>query len=72
MQFLKLKDVTVRLNSIVAYGGMKIPQTMQTPEFSAISIWLAEGKEPIVATYELETERDTDLAALDNAFGLLQ
>ena len=72
MQFIKLKDVTVRIGSVVAYGGMKIPQTMQTPEFSAISIWLAEGKEPIVATYELESERDADLVLLDNAFGLLQ
>ena len=68
--FIKLKDVTIRSESIVAFGEMKIPQTMQTPEFFAISVWLAEGKEPIVATYESEEERDADFEIINVAFKL--
>ncbi len=68
MKFIKLKDVTIRAESVVAYGEMKIPQTLQTPEFFALSVWLKDGKEPIVATYESEEERDADMEALNNEF----
>ena len=66
MNFLKLKDVTVRADAVVAYGGVTIPGTLQTPEFFAISIWIANAKEPIVATYISEEERNVDLEIIDN------
>lgn len=66
MNFLKLKDVTVRADAVVAYGGMTIPGTLQTPEFFAISIWIDNAKEPIVTTYISEEERNADLETIDN------
>jgi len=68
MKFIKLKDVTIRADAILAYGEMKIPQTLQTPEFFALSVWLKDNREPIVATYESEKERDADKEMLDAEF----
>jgi hypothetical protein len=60
-KFVELKDVTVDARSIVAYGKVTIPQTMQTPEMYALTIWLADVPEPITATYAEVKERDEQL-----------
>jgi hypothetical protein len=57
-KFVELKDVTIDARSIVAYGKVTIPQTMQTLEMYALTIWLADVREPISATYTEEKERD--------------
>jgi hypothetical protein len=57
-KFISLKDVTIDARAIIAFGKITIPQTLQTPEAYAMSIWVADIKEPIVVTYEKLEERD--------------
>jgi hypothetical protein len=57
-KFIGLKDVTIDARAIIAFGKITIPQTLQTPEAYAMSIWVADIKEPIVVTYEKLEERD--------------
>jgi hypothetical protein len=57
-KFIGLKDVTIDARAIIAFGKITIPQTLQTPEAYAMSIWVADIKEPIVVTYEKLEERN--------------
>ena len=57
-KFISLKDVTIDARAIIALGKITIPQTLQTPEAYAMSIWVADIKEPIVVTYEKLEERN--------------
>ena len=57
-KFIGLKDVTIDARAIIAFGKITIPQTLQTPEAYAMSIWVADIKELIVVTYEKLEERD--------------
>jgi hypothetical protein len=66
-EFINLKDVSVKPCAIVAYGKMTLPETLQTPQFYAISLWLKDVKEPIVVTYVDVAERDAELDLIDEA-----
>lgn len=58
IRFVELKDVSVDIRSIVAFGKITIPATLQTPEAYALTVWLADVREPITATYNEQKERD--------------
>jgi hypothetical protein len=58
IRFVELKDVAVDIRSIVAFGKITIPATLQTPEAYALTVWLADVPEPITATYGEIKERD--------------
>jgi hypothetical protein len=67
IRFVELKDVAVDTRSIVAFGKLTIPATLQTPEAFALTVWLADVREPITATYVEVTERDEQYALLKKA-----
>ncbi len=58
IRFVELKDVAVDIRSVVAFGKLTIPATLQTPEAFALTVWLADVREPITATYTEVKERD--------------
>lgn len=58
IRFVELKDVAVDSRSVVAFGKLTIPATLQTPEAFALTVWLADVREPITATYTELKERD--------------
>lgn len=58
IRFVELKDVAVDARSVVAFGKLTLPATLQTPETYALSVWLADVREPITATYTEAKERD--------------
>jgi hypothetical protein len=64
-KFISLKDVTIDARAIIAFGKITIPQTLQTPEAYAMSIWVADIKEPIVVTYEKLEERDEQFVLIN-------
>jgi hypothetical protein len=64
IKFISLKDVTIDARAIIAFGKITIPQTLQTPEAYAMSIWVADIKEPIVVTYEKLEERDAQFGLI--------
>jgi hypothetical protein len=70
-KFVELKDVTVDARSIVAFGKVTIPQTMQTPEVYGLTIWLADVPEPITATYVDLKERDEQLQLVKKTISTL-
>ena len=55
--YLHLKESTIKLSEIVAVIKTVIPATNFTPKYFAMAVYL-KGIEPIVHTYEDETERD--------------
>jgi hypothetical protein len=65
--FVELKDVSIHIGSIIAFGKITIPQTLQTPEAYALTIWLADVPEPITATYTEEAERNAQLQLIVDA-----
>lgn len=65
IKFISLKDVTIDARAIIAFGKITIPQTLQTPEAYAMSIWVADIKEPIVVTYEKLEERDAQFGLIN-------
>lgn len=65
--FIKLKDVSIRLDAVTAYGKVTIPQTLQTQELYSIYIWLNGTETPLVATYESVDERDSDYETISHA-----
>jgi hypothetical protein len=67
IRFVELKDVAVDTRSIVAFGKLTIPATLQTPEAFALTVWLADVPEPITATYVDLKERDEQYALLKKA-----
>lgn len=58
IRFVELKDVSVDIRSIIAFGKLTIPATLQTPEAYALTVWLADVPEPITATYGEAKERN--------------
>jgi hypothetical protein len=70
-KFVELKDVTIDARSIVAYGKVTIPQTMQTPEMYALTIWLADVREPITATYDVVKEREEQFQLIKTTINTL-
>ena len=58
IKFVELKDVSVDVRCIVAFGKLTLPATLQTPEAYALTVWLADVREPITATYNEIKERD--------------
>ena len=70
-KFIALKDVTIDARAIIAFGKITIPQTLQTPEAYAMSIWVADIKEPIVVTYEKLEERDTQFVLINKTIAEL-
>jgi hypothetical protein len=58
IRFVELKDVAIDSRSVVAFGKITIPATLQTPEAFALTVWLADVREPITATYTDLKERD--------------
>lgn len=71
MIFVDIKDITFRVDDVVAFGTMTIPATMQTPELYAISIWLRGVKEPIGVSYATEDERDMYIDSIKDAINHL-
>jgi len=67
VRFVELKDVAVDIRSIVAFGKITIPATLQTPEAYALTVWLADGREPITATYNESKERDEQYELIKKA-----
>jgi hypothetical protein len=67
IRFVELKDVAVDIRSIVAFGKLTIPATLQTPEAYALTVWLADVPEPITATYGEIKERDEQYELLKKA-----
>lgn len=57
---VQLKDVSLQVASIIAWGKMPIPATMQTPEYFGLTIWVDGAQEPIIVTYATEEERDKE------------
>lgn len=70
-KFIALKDVTIDARAIIAFGKITIPQTLQTPEAYAMSIWVADIKEPIVITYEKLEERDAQFVLINKTIAEL-
>jgi hypothetical protein len=70
-KFISLKDVTIDARAIIAFGKITIPQTLQTPEAYAMSIWVADIKEAIVVTYEKLEERDEQFIVINKAVNAL-
>jgi hypothetical protein len=70
-KFISLKDVTIDARAIIAFGKITIPQTLQTPEAYAMSIWVADIKEAIVVTYEKLEERDEQFTLVNKAVNAL-
>jgi hypothetical protein len=70
-KFISLKDVTIDARAIIAFGKITIPQTLQTPEAYAMSIWVADIKEAIVVTYEKLEERDEQFILVNKAVNAL-
>jgi hypothetical protein len=70
-KFISLKDVTIDARAIIAFGKITIPQTLQTPEAYAMSIWVADIKEAIVVTYEKLEERDEQFVLINKAVNAL-
>jgi hypothetical protein len=70
-KFISLKDVTIDARAIIAFGKITIPQTLQTPEAYAMSIWVADIKEAIVVTYEKLEERDEQFILINKAVNAL-
>jgi hypothetical protein len=71
IKFVELKDVAVDARSIIAFGKITIPQTLQTPEAYAMSIWVADIKEAIVVTYEKLEERDAQFVLIQKTIAEL-
>jgi hypothetical protein len=69
--FVELKDVSFSPYAVVAYGRSVVPQTMQTPEYPTLTIWLRDTKEPITAIYETEEERNNEYAIIKEAVNSL-
>jgi hypothetical protein len=65
--FVHLKDVSLTPYAVVAYSKTIIPQTIQTPEYPALTIWLRDVPQAIIAVYETEEERDKDAITLTKA-----
>lgn len=61
---VELKEITIRLDEVNAFGKLLIPNTLQTPTYYAIAVWFKGVTEPITITYSSEEERDNDLAIL--------
>lgn len=61
---VELKEITIRLDDVNAYGKLLIPHTLQTPTYYAIAVWFKGVPEPITITYSSEDERDNDLAII--------
>jgi hypothetical protein len=70
-KFISLKDVTIDARAIIAFGKITIPQTLQTPEAYAMSIWVADIKEAIVVTYEKLEERDAQFVLIQKTIAEL-
>lgn len=68
MKMIAIKNLSIRQDRIVAYGLLTLPATIQTKAYPAISIWIMDGAEPIIVTYDTVEERDTDLDILDETF----
>jgi hypothetical protein len=64
IRFVELKDVAIDSRSVVAFGKITIPATLQTPEAFALTVWLADVREPITATYTDLKERDEQYALI--------
>lgn len=64
IRFVELKDVAIDVRSVIAFGKLTIPATLQTPEAFALSVWLADVNEPITATYSDLKERDEQYALI--------
>ncbi len=64
-KFIALKDVTIDARAIIAFGKITIPQTLQTPEAYAMSIWVSDIKDPIVVTYDKLEERDSQFVLIN-------
>jgi hypothetical protein len=64
IRFVELKDVAIDSRSVVAFGKITIPATLQTPEAFALTVWLADVREPITATYNDLKERDEQYALI--------
>jgi len=58
IRFVELKDVAVEVRSIIAFGKVTIPATLQTPEAYALTVWLSDVSDPITATYNDIKERN--------------
>jgi hypothetical protein len=67
IRFVELKDVAVDARSIVAFGKLTISATLQTPEAFALTVWLADVREPITATYADVKERDEQYTLIKKA-----
>ena len=65
--FVHLKDVSFTPYAVVAYSKSIIPQTIQTPQYPALTIWLKDVPQPIIAAYETEQERDAEFAMITQA-----
>lgn len=64
IRFVELKDVAIDVRSVIAFGKLTIPATLQTPEAYALTVWLADVHEPITATYNDIKERDDQYALI--------
>jgi hypothetical protein len=57
MRFVYLKEVSFDLAHLVAFSATSIPETMRTPEYPTLTLWLHGFTQPVVAVYETEEER---------------
>jgi hypothetical protein len=71
-KFIALKDVTIDARAIIAFGKITIPQTLQTPEAYAMSVWVSDIKEPIILTYEKLEERDAQFVLINKTIADLE
>ncbi len=66
-RLIDLKDLIFDRFDMVAFGKMTIPQTMQTPEMYALSIYLRGFTQPLIVTYEDVKERDKEYDVIKTA-----
>lgn len=60
IKMIVMKDIIFNLNNLVAYAKITIPETMQTPVYYAISLFLSNVHDPIMLTYNTIEERDKE------------
>lgn len=56
--FIHLKDSSFRISNVAAITKGSIAPTNYTPEYFTMCVYLIGCTQPIVHTYEQETERD--------------
>ena len=70
--FVHLKDLSFTPYSVIAYSKTVIPQTMQTPQYPALTVWLRDVPQPVLIGYNTEEERDAEFVIITQAIAQIK